>query len=494
MKKIRVKKYAILFFALIQITSLSSEYYINEIACSHAAINTNTPNVAPITVMDTIRMTLSTHRELKALQENREVALHELRRSRAGWGPSIDFTARAGTSRLSTSTTRDEGVADDFYDASRIGAVFVQPIWDGNQTCGRVLASQSLLDAVTHRIIDNANSLALEGLIAHVDLLWRNEVLKLAEQNVYQHERILRATKERAALGADTIGEVAQTEGRLSRAKSTQISAQSSLHEGENSYLRLTKMATVPVNLAAVPEPTIIYAGPAEALLVAQKHNPKILSHLAQIQQAKGEKERTESALYPSFSIEASPYYESRGGGGDQWSSNIDIMGVMRWNIFNSGADMAATKASESRIREARQEAFNIKDTTDLALQDTWIKYREALEQIEHYEDSVTHYTITRDTYLDQFTMGRRSLLDVLDAEAELFNAATQLATAQSNIVITSYKMLALTGMLLQELGINSDDYLVPDSDEDEKLQQHPMEVDYGKRERNQYSNGVDME
>lgn len=483
MKKNRILKHTALFFAFIHTFALSNDLSTYEIHCAYAVTNTNMPAT---TVMDTILTTLSTHRELKALQENREVAIHELRRSRAGWGPSIDFTARAGISRLSTSTTRADGVHDDFYDASRIGAVLVQPIWDGNQTCGRVLASKSLLDAVSHRIIDNANSLALEGLIAHVDLLWRHEVLKLAEENVFQHERILRATKERAALGADTIGEVAQTEGRLSRAISTRISAQSSLREGENSYLHLTKMATVPVHLAAVPDPSIIYTGPDEALLVAQKHNPKILSHLAEIQQAKGEKERTESALYPSFSIEASPYYENRGGGGDQWSSNIDVMGVVRWNIFNSGADVAATKASEARIREARQEAFHIKEGIDLALQDTWVEYRTAVEQIKHYKDSVTHYTITRDAYLDQFSIGHRSLLDVLDAEAELFNAATQLATAQSNIVISSYKMLALTGVLLQELGINGDDYLVPDRNEEGKLKQHPMEVDYVESKRNQ--------
>lgn len=472
-----MKKHTALFFAFLHTCALSTT--INHINTAHASESKSSTIMPQTTVMDTILSTLNTHRELKALQENREVAIHELRRSRAGFGPSIDLTARAGTSRLSTSTTREEGVADDFYDASRIGAVLVQPIWDGNETCGRVLASKSLLDAVSHRIVDNANSLALEGLIAHVDLLWRHEVLKLAEENVYQHERILEATKERAKLGADTIGEVAQTEGRLSRAISTRISAQSSLREGENSYLRLTKMPAVPVSLAEVPEAKTIYTGPAEALLVAQKHNPKILSHLAEIQQAKGEKERTESALYPSFSIEASPYYESRGGGGDQWSSNIDVMAVMRWNIFNSGADIAATKAAEARVREARQEAFNIKDTVDLELQDTWLDYREAVEQIKHYEDSVTHYTITRDAYLDQFSIGRRSLLDVLDAEAELFNASTQLATAQSNITIASYKMLALTGMLLTELGINGDDYLMPDEDENRQLQRHAMEVDY---------------
>lgn len=462
----------LVFFALIHVCTFNAavDAVLNNdwTPCAYANEGANV-TANETTVIDSVINTLNNHHELKALQDNRDVAIHELRSSKAGWGPSIDVTARAGTSRLSTSTTRAQGVDDDFYDAMRVGAVLVQPIWDGNETCGRVLASESLLEAVNHRIMDNANSLALEGLIAHVDLLWRQKTLKLAEDNVTQHEIILRDIKDRARLGADTIGEVSQTEGRLSRAMATRINAQTSLRQGENSYVRLTKMAAVPVSLAPVPEPSMVYADPTDALIVAQNNNPKILSHLAEIQQAKGEKQRIESALYPSFSIEASPYYENRGGNDDQWSSNVDVMGVMRWNIFNSGADMAATKAADARIREARQEAFNIKDTVDLELQNTWTDYQEALGLQKHYAESVKHYTITRDAYLDQFTVGRRSLLDVLDAEAELFNASTQLITAQSNVTITSYKMLALTGMLLEELGIDGNAYLHPERPEQDK-------------------------
>ncbi len=471
----------LLFFALIHVCTLNAaldmvvqDTVLNNdwTPCAYANEGVNETTMPQTTVMDSVISTLDNHYELKALQDNRDVAIHELRSSRAGWGPSIDVTAKAGTSRLSTATTRDDGVDDAFYGATRVGAVLVQPIWDGNETCGRVLASESLLDAVNHRIMDNANSLALEGIIAHVDLLWRQKTLELAEENVTQHDTILRDIKERARLGADTIGEVSQTEGRLSRAMATRINAQTSLRQGENNYVRLTKMPVVPVNLAPVPKPSIIYKDPTDALIVAQNNNPKIQSHLAEIQQAKGEKQRIESALYPSFSIEASPYYENRGGNDTQWSSNVDVMGVMRWNIFNSGADLAATKAADARIREARQEAFNIKDTVDLELQNTWTDYQEALGLQRHYTETVKQYTITRDAYLDQFTVGRRSLLDVLDAEAELFNASTQLVTAQSNVTISSYKMLALTGMLLEALGIDGSAYLHPERAE-ERANQH---------------------
>ena len=101
-------------------------------------------------------------------------------------------------------------------------------------------------------------------------------------------------------------------------------------------------------------------------------------------------------------------------------------MATMRWNLFNSGADKAETEAAESRIRQARQTAYNFFDDLNLEIADTWTRYMAAIEQRKYYQEAVVYNTQTRDAYLAQFNLGQRSLLDVLDAESELFNSATQ--------------------------------------------------------------------
>ena len=71
--------------------------------------------------------------------------------------------------------------------------------------------------------------------------------------------------------------------------------------------------------------------------------------------------------------------------------------------------------------------------------------------------EAIGYNTATRDAYLEQFKLGERSLLDVLDAESELFNSSTQYTTANGNVVVGAYRLYALTGMLLPELGIKED-------------------------------------
>ena len=123
--------------------------------------------------------------------------------------------------------------------------------------------------------------------------------------------------------------------------------------------------------------------------------------------------------------------------------------------LIVSGADKAETEAAESRIRQARQTAYNFFDDLNLEIADTWTRYMAAIEQRKYYQEAVVYNTQTRDAYLAQFNLGQRSLLDVLDAESELFNSATQEATARGNEIVGAYRLYALAGQFLPVLNID---------------------------------------
>lgn len=62
--------------------------------------------------------------------------------------------------------------------------------------------------------------------------------------------------------------------------------------------------------------------------------------------------------------------------------------------------------------------------------------------------------TYTRQAYQEQFLLGTRSLLDVLDSENELYNSASQAETARGNILVGAYRMCALAGDLLPRMNV----------------------------------------
>lgn len=217
----------------------------------------------------------------------------------------------------------------------------------------------------------------------------------------------------------------------------------------------------MPLSLQAVSRPSPLYNGPDAIITVAQQHNPKLVAFLADVRNAQGQKELAESAYSPVVNLETGPNYSDRGGRTGQWSKSFDVMGTVRWNIFNSGGDVAANKAAAARVRQARQTAMNFMDDLNLQVQNTWSQYISATEQLDNYEQAIVYNTATRDAYNEQFLMGQRSLLDVLDAESELFNSSTQAMTSRGNVVISSYTMFALAGVLLDKLNIPKDPLLM---------------------------------
>ncbi len=415
---------------------------------------------AQTSLLETVKSVLSVHKGLKSIQENREVAVHELRASKAGYGPRIDVTASAGYSYLNDSSARQLGEEDGMNFATSVGVLLTQPIWDGLATYSRVRASEGVLESASNRVINNATTLALDGLIAHVDLIWRRETLRLSEQNVEVHREILQATQDRQATGVDTMANVTQAQGRLSQALSSLTASRSSLVEGEASYRRLTERP-VPVSLEAVPQPKNMYNTVEDVLAIAQANNPELKAYLADVRTAQGEKGMAAAAYSPVINLEVGPSYSNRENVAAQWVASFDAMATASWNIFNSGADVAANKAAAARVREYRQTAMSYLDDLRLQVQNTWTQYQTAVEQLALHEESYRYNVQTRDFYMEQFLLGQRTLLDVLDAESEVFNTATQAVTARANIVITSYRLFALAGMLMPELGISPESVLV---------------------------------
>ena len=270
-----------------------------------------------------------------------------------------------------------------------------------------------------------------------------------------QHKAILGQAQDRANLGADTAADVSQAQSRLSRALSSLSEAKASLLVAEETYARLTGLPAVG-KLAPVTMPPELFKGPEPVFDLAQKHNPKLAAYMKDIRATRAERELADSAFYPTFNLEAGPDYTDRGGASDRWIYSFDVLGTVRWNIFNSGADLAERKAASARIRQSRQVMYNYIDDLKLDIESTWTNYQAAQEQYKHYSKAIEYNKYTRTAYLEQFQIGKRSLLDVLDTESELYNSSTQAETARGNILVGAYRLCALTGNLLPQMSINT--------------------------------------
>ena len=413
------------------------------------------PAGKPLSVEDSIYGVLRNHHNLRGMIENREVLDHEVRRAQAGFGPRVDVTGQAGGSVLSDSSTRNQNLDSQMWGKVGYSAQLVQPIWDGFATRSRVRTAKSTLESQKYRVFDTATSLSLDAIIAHIDLLRRRKIYELSEENVAHHKSLVGQAQDRASLGADTAADVTQAQSRLQRALSSLSEAKASLLVAEETYTRLTGLPAAS-RLQTVTMPPQLYTASQAVLEKAKKSNPKLAAYLQDIRASRAERELADAAFSPELNLEAGPNYTNLGGTSDRWVYSFDVMGVVRWNIFNSGADVAERRAASARMRQSRQVMYNFIDDLKLDVDSTWVNYLAAQEQYNHYSKAIEYNKYTRTAYIEQFQIGKRSILDVLDTESELYNSATQAETARGNILVGAYRLSALTGNMLPEMSINT--------------------------------------
>jgi adhesin transport system outer membrane protein len=144
------------------------------------------------------------------------------------------------------------------------------------------------------------------------------------------------------------------------------------------------------------------------------------------------------------------------------WEHNTAAMLRMDWNLFNGGSDTAEREAAMYRVRQTKADRNELMRMVDEEIEATWSRYETAISKISNYGDALKYNRETLSMYMDQFTVGQRSLLDVLDAENELFQTSGLLVTAQANEVIAAFRILALGGKMTESLGVDPALYTDP--------------------------------
>lgn len=409
-----------------------------------------------VTLKETVSAAIAYNPTIKAFQEYRQAAVHDVKRARSGWFPRVDARAGYGLEQWSDSNTRSNLYPQgrrDYYSRSEASLTVSQTIWDGMDTWYRVRVGEARLDSAHSRLFDNAEALGLDALLAHIEIYRQRRIIALAELNVKNHKSILASQVERHRSGASTLADVTQTQSRLARTEASLAESRSALEVALANYKRLTGVDVVAVEAPVAPGGA--YPSLEVALAHGQTGNLKIKALRSDTETAEHQTELDKAPFHPQIFLEAGPTYSYRVGSAMDDQGGMVVMLRANWNLFNGGYDWYNVKGDRARARQARQEIQSQMDAVAEETEATWSEMISAQEQSKFYANAVQYATKTRDMYLEQFNVGQRSLLDVLDSENELFSSSIQLVTAQQNVTAAKFRLLALGGDFLSTFGLD---------------------------------------
>lgn len=413
---------------------------------------------AEISLKDTVLATLKTYPRIAALESDSKAAKQDNRSAWGGYLPDVDASGSYGPTQHDSPTTRNEGRENEWRGAFDGAVTVSQLIYDGRFTQSRVERTEAAYKSSQSQIDDAGERFGLDAVIAHLTVLRNKALVELAEDNAQQYYDILESIQELVDAGGSSVADLTLTQGRLARALATLATQRSELEIAMAQYKRLTGME--PEKLLDVEVSDAAPVDIETAFMRMQSENPRLDTRKHEIDVAQGLVDERESYYYPRFTGEGSYRYTEDMQGVDDYTTDFRFAVVGSWNLYNGGSDLADTRAAMARKVTAREDYRDTIDDLYRQVASTWSEQQAAYEQVEQYNKAVGFNVETRDVYAQQFTVGQRTLLDVLDAENELFVTRGRLVTSKVNVLIASYRLLALGGGLVSSFGIEPADYV----------------------------------
>ncbi len=411
-----------------------------------------------VKLSDTVTTALEYSPRLQVLQANQEAIGFERDRAKGGYYPQVDLAIGYGAEAHSDTRTRANDTEHNFYDRLEGSIRLSQLLYDGKETRSLVEIEEAKLVSAGYRTFDNAEAIALDAIIAHMEVYRQRELVGLAQMNVNDHLEILDKLEERQEGGAGSIADVDQTKARLARAYASLAQTEADLRTAEANYQRVVGKLAGDVEFFNVPQ-GLAPASLDEAVKQTAESNPKTLALDANVVEADRRVDLSRSNFLPKVHAELSSSYEDQIESSETYEHNNQAMMRLRWNIFNGHSDVADRKAAMSRKMQA---VAGRNDQQDLVIEETratWAELESARKQVVSFGDALLYNQKTLDSYVKQFIVGQRTLLDVLDAHNEKFQSAGLMVTARTNEVIATERLLALTGKLNASLQIDEQLY-----------------------------------
>jgi adhesin transport system outer membrane protein len=328
-------------------------------------------------------------------------------------------------------------------------------LFDGGAAGGQVRRFGARTEGAAFTVSDTAENVGLRTGQAFVEVLRLREQLGVARNNVAIHEKTLGDVNALADAGRGRRADVTQAEARRALAVSAVEQLVGQLNQSESTFKYLT--GRLPAELDAPPElAPKLPVTPNQAVATALGGHPAVRAAEKELEASQHDRESARARLAtPRVTVEAGS------------SRNRDIDGIsgpnqdryamlrLRYNLFRGFGDSERVRETEAQIDEAFAGLERVRNEVERDVRQAWEGLqsdRLRLPQLEAYARASADVA---EAYRLQFQLGQRSLLDVLNAENERFNATSGFIAGRAAVTAGEIRLLATIGRLLDSLGVS---------------------------------------
>jgi adhesin transport system outer membrane protein len=419
-----------------------------------AIVIAGTGTAGAVSLEDAVRSAVNTNPDIGVVAKDRLAVDQELRQGKALYYPSVDGAVTAGYDWTLEKAGALPGTAGRLWKQDN-SIIISQTLFDGYAAASEVQRQSARVDSAALRVIATSESIGLDAVQGYTDVVREGELVALAQDNQKTHERYLGDMKARLRGGTGSMADVRQAESRLARAIATVTEEKGKLNDAETSYIKTVGEAPDGLSKPASVE-NLMPASVDMAVAMAIESSPPIAVANADIRTSQAELRASRADFFPKIKLQLGELWNRNDSAVKGQNREEQALVVMNWNVFRGGETVAKNEEFVQRLAESREVLGQAERKAENEARLSWNELQTARDRGTAVEVQVKANEKVRDAYTQQFNLGQRSLLDVLDAENELFISRGDLLSAQYQQLFAGYRMLAVEGQLLKTLGVTN--------------------------------------
>lgn len=368
-----------------------------------------------------------------------------IRKAQGEYLPTIDFNADIGTEHIDYLIYRD----GHSLTPAGVGLTLRQMIFNGFATPYEVERNKKLIASEKYAVEATTNDTALLAIKAYLDVQNTQEIVNLAQKNYKTHQKIYSMIKRRSKKGLTRKADINQASGRLYKAKANLLAAQNNYDDAVALYYKI--VGSMPSNLTSPQAPSPADLPNSEKNLIQQAINkhPMLKATQADIEEARAQHGASKSTNLPHLDGLLSATNGSDLNGYQGHYENYEAVLQLKYNLFHGGSDKAYQDETALLVEQAQQihnHTYNqIIENAKLA----WNALQTSEKQLTYFKKHRNTSILTTEAYYQQFKLRKRTLLDLLNSEDELFNSKIDYVTGQSNLLLSKFRVLNANASLL---------------------------------------------
>jgi adhesin transport system outer membrane protein len=405
---------------------------------------------------DKIVKAIRRHPLLAADQSDAAIARAEFKAARAALYPRLSANVDADYVIDRSFGASTPNVVESLRPNGQVNAGLTasQLVFDGGAAFARIKAARARTRERERTIEARINDLALRALSVYLDAAVQQGMAALGEEFVARHEKLVRDMKERERLGASAQADVLRAEARLAAAKARAADFVESARAAEIRYIEF--FGEPPQALAFPDHRASNVASRDAAIALAFQNDPTLAAAIARTDSLKAEIGAAKGRRLPEVRANVSSVSFDVFNGAEDYDIRAGVN--LNYDLFAGGARGAEiARAKNAAERQSREEDFIRREIErDAAI--AFERQATAAARLEALEDAFAANRAARDLVAERFRASRGTLLDLIEAENDWFEAGVRRLSGRADRDMAAFALMEFTGDLIRRFSPRDED------------------------------------